>query len=228
MPFNFKFPSVTLKLAGLFLSTWPHDVDRILIGIHPKGVLVYSSFVVVRFPYETGAEKEFGVKAAHVLSNAPKITDELLNAHPVVYGTYSKADEWPFDRVTLEWAGKPLQRAEFIQAYSIPPIRILFEGVDTFVGSFATTLERLKVIHRIAESLVGKEAKNFITFTIEPLEESVLSIERAGEVNHYRRAYFAIWDIRDPKSVVADGFLLLFSAEETPFSRKRADPWVKT
>ena len=227
MPFNFKFPSITLKLAGLFLSTWPHDVHHILIGIHPKGVLVYSSFVVVRFPYETGAEKEFGVKAAHVLSNAPKITDELLNAHPVVYGTFSKAEKWPFDRVTLEWAGKPLQRGEFIEAYSIPPIRLLFMGADTFAGSFATTLERLKLIHRIAESLVRKEAKNFIAFTIEPVEESTLGIKH-GEVIHYRRAYFAIWDIRDPKSVIADGFLLLFKGEETRFSKKMADPWVKT
>lgn len=228
MPFNFKFPSITLKLAGLFLSTWRYYGHKVLIGIHPKGVLVYSPFLVVRFSYETGAEKDFGVKAEHVLSNAPKITDELLNAHPVVHGTFSKADEWPFDRVTLEWAGKPLQRAEFIKAYSIHPIGLLFEGADTFVGSFATTLERLKVIHRIAESLVGKEAKNFITFTIEPLEESVVSIEKAGEVIHYRRAYFAIWDIRDPKSVVADGFLLLFKGEETRFSKKMADPWVKT
>ena len=228
MTFSFKFPSITLKLAGLFLSTWQYYQSKILIGIHPKGVLVYGPFVVVRFPYETGAEKDFGVKAVHVLSNAPKITDELLNAHPVVYGTYSIADKWPFDRVTLEWAGKPLQSGECIEGYSIPPIGVLFEGVDTFVGSFATTLERLKVIHRIAESLVGKEAKNFITFTIEPLEESVLSIERAGEVNHYRRAYFAIWDIRDPKNVVADGFFMLFSWEETMLSKKRADPWVKT
>jgi hypothetical protein len=183
--------------------------------------------LVVRFPYETGAEKDFGVKAEHVLSNAPKITDELLNAHPVVHGTFSTAEKWPFDRVTLEWAGKPLQRTEFIEAYSIPPIRFLFMGADTFAGSFATTLERLKVIHRIAESLVGKEAKNFIAFTIEPVEESTLGIEH-GEVIHYRRAYFAIWDIRDPKSVVADGFLLLFKGEETRFSKKMADPWVKT
>ena len=227
MPFNFKFPSITLKLAGLFLSTWPHYGHKVLIGIHPKGVLVYGPFLVVRFPYETGAEKDFGVKAEPVLSYAPKITDELLNTHPVVHGTFSKADEWPFDRVTLEWAGKPLQRAEFIETYSIPPIRLLFEGADTFVGSFATTLERLKVIRRIAELLVGKEAKNFIAFTIEPVEESTLGIEH-GEVIHYRRAYFAIWDIRDPKSVVADGFFMLFSWEETMLSRKRADPWVKT
>jgi hypothetical protein len=227
MPFNFKFPSITLKLAGLFLSTSRYYEYEVLIGIHPKGVLVSSPFVVVRFPYETGAEKAFGIKAMHVLSNAPKITDELLNAHPVVHGTYSTADEWPFDRVTLEWAGKPLQRGEFIKADSIPPIRLLFMDADTFAGSFATTLERLKVIHRIAELLVGKEAKNFIAFTIEPVEKSTPDIE-AGEVIHHRRAYFAIWDIRDPKTVVADGFLLLFKAEETRFSKKRADPWVKT
>jgi hypothetical protein len=227
MTFSFKFPSITLKLAGLFLSTWQYYQSKILIGIHPKGVLVYGPFVVVRFPYDTGAEKDFGIKASDVLSYAPKITDELLNAHPVVYGTFSKAEEWPFDRVTLEWAGKPLQRAEFIEAHSIPPIRILFMGADTFAGSFATTLERLKVIRRIAELLVEKEAKNFIAFTIEPVEEpGVLRI--AGEVTHYRRAYFAIWDIRDPKSVVADGFLLLFKGEETRFSKKMADPWVKT
>ena len=227
MPFNFKFPSITLKLAGLFLSTWRRYGHKVLIGIHPKGVLVYSPFLVVRFPYDTGAEKDFGIKAEHVLSNAPKITDELLNAHPVVHGTFSIAEKSPFDRVTLEWAGNPLQRAEFIEAYSIPPIAMLFEGADVVVGSFVTTVERLKLIHRIAELLIRKEAKNFIAFTMEPIEESVVGIE-PGEVTHYRRAYFAIWDIRDPKSVVADGFFVLFSAEETLFSKKRADPWVKT